>query len=200
MSKPESSWPFQSLWSRACLAGAALGFSGALLAGGMVFYGLFTRVPGGDQALATAPLHAGDGWQSVMEFSLEAGDRVDFWEIQDPPAEGSPRDYSVVVRLPSGKDQAPRRQGTSHISVGGIRAEGAGSVEAQESGVHVVEAQVRALPRGHEITLAAHAEGTVGPGWHWVGALFACGLLAGLSGLGCGMELARWLMERISAD
>ena len=198
MSQSEPVWPFQSLWSRLALGCAALGMSGAFLAGGMVFYGLFTNVPGGEKALGTAPLTATEGWETILELPLQGGDSVEFWEVQDPPAEDDPPGYSLVVRSPSGDEKAIGQSTNASVSVNGIRAEYRGPYLASEAGTHQVEVDVRGLPRGHDITLAAHPPGTVGPNLRWFAGLFAFALLAGGATLLCAIEIVRWLLNRVS--
>jgi hypothetical protein len=196
MSEPV--WPFQSLWSRAALVATGLGISGCFLASAMVFWGLFTNTPGGERAVARAPLVVGDGsWAQVFEVELEAGEKVDLWEIQEPPVEDQTSEYALVARSPSGNDQAPNRTGNSHVTVGGVRAEFRGTVVAAEAGSYQVEAQVHSLARGHSLDLAAHEPGTIGPDMRWFAALFGFGMLFSFGSLATFVELTRWFLARL---
>jgi hypothetical protein len=194
----EPVWPFQSLWSRVGLVATGVGISGCFLAAGMVFWGLFTNTPGGERALARAPLVDGDGgWAHLLDVELSAGQEVDLWEVQEPPVEGQASEYALVARGPSGGDQAPARTGKSQVTVGGVRAEFRGTVAAAEAGNYQVEAKVHSLARGHTLTLAVHESGTIGPDMRWFAALFGFGMLFGFGSLATFVELTRWFLARL---
>lgn len=200
-SPDEPTWPFQSLWSRLALAVTALGAGASITAFIMVFSGLFTRLPGGDAALARAPLPpVAAGSQVVLDLALRAGDSLDIWELQRPPVRGQGADYSLVVRAPTGEDLGLVRVGSAHVATSDRRAEHRGTFQAQQTGKHVVEATVRWLPKDHELTLAVHRPGTVGPETRWFEILLVGGLMVGFGTLVCALEFTRWFLQRLKAS
>lgn len=193
--------PFQSLWARAGLTGLALGALGCLIAGGMIYQGASSRLPGGPTTLATAPLPGKQARvQRLLELELRAGEEVEVWEVQRPAVRGTGPDYSLILRDPHAREVTLIRTGSTMDAPDGLHAEHRGAARAQEAGAYVLEAQVKYRPREGDIRVAVHRTGGVGPDLWWFQVLLGAGILLGVGCLVSLLELTRWLLTRPAKD
>jgi hypothetical protein len=153
--------------------------------------------PGGESALAMSALPAaGPGWQRVLEVDLESDKPVEVWEIQRHHTGEQESSFELVFRTPGRQEVALEKVSSTTMRHGEVTSRYMGTLEPTAAGIHVLEAEVRAVPRAATPELAVHLAGTVGlsPSSFLISFVFF--LLLGLSFVGVILELAHWVLGR----
>jgi hypothetical protein len=197
VSEPSRSrYPFRSTGSRAAAIGFLIGVLGSVAAVVYLIGAITEASPGGEDAMAVAALPpTGPGWHRVLEVDLEAGKPVEVWEIQRHHTGGEESSFGLVFRTPGRQEVALEKRGSTTMQAGGVHSTYVGTLEPTTSGTHILEAEVRSVPRAAPPELAVHPAGTVGLPYAPFLICFIFLFLLGVSFVGVVLELGRWMLE-----